>query len=220
MEQVLLNVTDKNQNTISESLGKAKAFLSVMIKRRSTRHFSKKPIDIETIKTCIEAAGTSPSGANRQPWFFALVTSDHVKMQIREQAEQEEKLFYTHRANDEMLAALKPLGTTWCKPHLEDAPALIVIFSQSYSRSDFGKQVNYYPKESTGIATGFLISALEHAGLNTLTHTPSPMGFLNKILERPNNERPFLILAVGYAHEEYEPVRVEKKNLNEIFKMF
>jgi nitroreductase len=168
-------------------------------RRRTVRHFSDRPVPREIIEECLRAAGTAPSGANLQPWHFVVVSDPAVKRQIRVAAEEEEREFYNGRATQEWLDALAPLGTDAHKPFLEVAPYLIAIFAQSYGLLPDGRKVkNYYVTESVGIATGMLITALHHSGLATLTHTPSPMGFLNAILGRPENERPFLLLVAGY----------------------
>ena len=163
------------------------------------------------------AAGTAPNGANRQPWHFVVVSNPDIKKRIREAAEKEEEAFYSGRAPDDWLEALAPLGTDANKPFLETAPYLIVIFAQTYELSkDGGKTKNYYVQESVGIATGLLITAIHEAGLVSLTHTPSPMGFLNEILGRPLNERPYLILVVGYPDKEAQVPDISKKSLDEI----
>lgn len=177
----------------------AEAFYQRMQSRRSVRHFSSDPVPKPVILDALRAAGTAPSGANKQPWHFAVVTDPAIKRQIRLAAEAEEREFYERRASNEWLADLAPLGTDADKPFLETAPCLIGIFLQKFNPgSDGGKHKNYYTSESVGIATGLLISALHLAGLATLTHTPSPMKFLNGILQRPDDERPFLLLVVGY----------------------
>ena len=165
-------------------------FLQKVIKRRSVRDFSDKPVPRKIIENCLEAAGTAPSGANRQPWHFSVISNQEIKKQIRHAAEEEEKKFYSGRAPDEWLEALEPLGTDENKPFLEVAPYLIVIFSEVHGLDSEGEKINnYYVSESVGIATGMLITALHNAGLATLTHTPSPMNFLRKILKRGKNER-------------------------------
>jgi nitroreductase len=165
----------------------------------------------------LRAAGTAPNGANLQPWHFVVVSNPNIKREIRAQAEKEEYDFYHHRAPKEWLDALKPLGTDEHKPYLEIAPYLIVVFAQTHGVNPDGRRVkHYYAQESVGIATGFLITALHHAGLVSLTHTPSPMGFLNKILNRPSHERPFLILVVGYPAEGAKVPAITKKPLEEI----
>jgi nitroreductase len=182
-----------------EMIAASRAFYLEMKGRRSVREFSDRPVPIEVIKNAISAAGTSPSGANQQPWHFVVVSDPKIKREIREAAEVEERAFYQDRAPDEWLRALHPLGTDENKPFLEIAPYLIVIFLKKTTTDENGvKHKNYYPTESVGIATGILITALHLSGLATLTHTPSPMKFLNKILDRPDSERPFLILVTGY----------------------
>jgi iodotyrosine deiodinase len=186
----------------SESLQRSKDFAEFMDTRRTVREFSNRAVDQALIEQAILAAGTAPSGANQQPWRFVAVSNPALKSQIREAAEAEEREFYSHRAPDEWLQALAHLGTDADKPFLETAPWLIAIF---YERngidSEGNKQKRYYPHESTGIAAGLLITALHNVGLSTLTHTPSPMGFLNTLLDRPKNEMPYLLLVVGYASE-------------------
>lgn len=182
-----------------EMARRAAAFYDELRRRRSVRDFSARPVARAVIEDCLRAAGTAPSGANMQPWHFVAVGDAAAKHRIRVDAEQEEREFYAHRAPQEWLDALAPLGTDADKAFLERAPWLIAIFVQSYGLLPDGRRVkHYYAQESVGIATGILITALHHAGLVTLTHTPSPMGFLNEILDRPANERPFLLLVVGY----------------------
>tara|TARA_B110000503_G_scaffold88417_1_gene134047 strand:+ start:1690 stop:2358 length:669 start_codon:yes stop_codon:yes gene_type:complete len=177
----------------------AALFYEQMSKRRSVRDFSDRPISRSVLEHAVLAAGSAPSGANMQPWHFVVVQDPTVKKQIREAAEIEERELYDNRASDEWLQALAPLGTDANKPFLERAPALIAIFLKKVTIDEAGvKHKNYYPSESVGIATGMLITALHQAGLGTLTHTPSPMKFLTKILDRPSHERPFLLLVVGY----------------------
>lgn len=191
--------------------------LQEMRRRRTIRDFASTPVPREVIESCLLAAGTAPNGANRQPWHFVVVTDRARKRQIREAAEQEEREFYETRAPAEWLAALAPLGTGPEKPFLEDAPVLIAVFAQSYEMlPDGGKAKNYYVTESVGIATGLLISALHRCGLATLTHTPSPMGFLNRLLGRPDNERPFLLLVVGHAAPDARVPAITKKRLEGI----
>jgi len=196
---------------------RAADFYREMRRRRTVREFSDRPVPREIIEDCIRTAGTAPNGANKQPWHFAVVSDPEVKKQIREAAEKEEQEFYEQRATEEWLEALAPLGTDPNKPFLETAPYLIAIFSKSYGiKEDGEKETFYYVKESVGIATGMLVTAIHHAGLACLTHTPSPMGFLGDILERPKNERPFLLLVVGYPAEGVEVPDISKKSLEEI----
>ena len=186
-----------------EALRAAQGFQALMQRRRTVRDFDARPVPREVIEACIAAAGTAPSGANQQPWHFVAVSDLHVKRRIREAAEAEEREFYERRAPDEWLQALEPIGTDWRKPFIETAPWLIAIFVRKWGRDAAGGKVkHYYPAESVGIATGILITALHTAGLATLTHTPSPMGFLNEILGRPaDSERPFLLLVAGHPAE-------------------
>lgn len=178
---------------------RAHAFYETAARRRTVRDFSPRAIPDGVIDDCLRAAGTAPSGANLQPWRFVVVTDPDVKARIRLAAEEEERDFYAHRAPQAWLDALAALGTDANKPFLETAPCLIAIFGEAYGlRPDGGQRKHYYVNESVGIATGLLIAALHDAGLATLTHTPSPMGFLNELLGRPANERPFLLLVVGY----------------------
>ncbi len=184
---------------IDEMRERVERFYRDMARRRSVREFSDRPVPRDIIETALRAAGTAPSGANLQPWHFVVVSAADTKRRIRAAAETEEREFYEHRASPEWLAALQPLGTDASKPFLETAPYLIAVFLQKYGRLADGRKVkHYYPTESTGLATGILITALHRAGLATLTHTPSPMKFLNEILGRPASERPFLLLVVGY----------------------
>lgn len=191
-------------------------FYQDLKRRRTVREFAARPVAREVIETCIRAAGTAPSGANMQPWHFVVVGNPEVKARIREAAEREEEAFYSGRAPDEWLEALAALGTDAHKPFLEVAPYLIVIFAQSYGLKDGRKLKHYYVQESVGIATGMLITALHHAGLATLTHTPSPMGFLREILQRPENERAYLILVTGYPAEDARVPVISRKSTNEI----
>lgn len=191
-------------------------FYAVVDRRRTVREFSDRPVSREIIETALKAANTAPSGANLQPWHFAVVSGAETKRKIRVAAEAEEREFYEHRASPEWLAALEPLGTDSDKPFLETAPYLIAVFLQKYSMLDDGRKVkHYYPTESTGLATGILITALHQAGLVCLTHTPSPMKFLNEILERPKTERPFLLLVTGYPADDAEVPDIQRKSLDE-----
>lgn len=202
---------------IAEMKERAAAFRKDMQRRRTVRHFSDRQVPREIIEECLIAAGTAPNGANLQPWRFVVISDPKVKHEIRVAAEEEEREFYHRRAPQEWLEALSPLGTDEHKPFLETAPYLIAIFGKNHSQLPDGRRVkNYYVNESVGIATGFLIAALHHAGLVTLTHTPSPMGFLNDILNRPSGEKPFLLLVTGYPAEDAQVPIISKKSLEEI----
>ncbi len=201
----------------NEMRQRASAFLREAQGRRTVRDFSDRPVPRDIIEMCVLAAGTAPNGAHRQPWRFVVVSDLEVKRAIRVAAEEEEKAFYGGRAPEEWLEALAPLRTDEEKPFLERAPYLIVIFGESYAVEEGGERSkNYYVTESVGIATGMLITAIHRAGLVSLTHTPSPMGFLNEILGRPENERPFLILVVGYPEPEATVPELQRKSLEEI----
>lgn len=192
------------------------AFYDEVNRRRTVRDFSERPVPREIIETALRAANTAPSGANLQPWHFVVISGRATKREIRVAAEAEEREFYEHRAPAEWLEALRPLGTDAEKPFLESAPILIAVFLQKFGKLPDGRKVkHYYPVESTGIATGILITALHHAGLATLTHTPSPMKFLNDILGRPKNERPFLLLVVGYPAQGTEVPDIARKDVDE-----
>jgi nitroreductase len=200
-----------------EMRARAKSFLEESRKRRTVRDFSNRPVPRDVIEDCLLTAGTAPNGANKQPWHFVVVGDPDIKRQIREAAEEEERAFYSSRAGDEWLKALEHLGTDADKPFLERAPYLIVILAESYEMdADGQKSKNYYVTESVGIATGMLISAVHRAGLVSLTHTPSPMGFLNEIVGRPKNERVFLILVVGYPEDDAQVPDISKKSIDEI----
>jgi iodotyrosine deiodinase len=192
------------------------AFYENMDRRRTVREFSDRPVPDGIIETALRAAGTAPSGANLQPWHFVVVTGAQTKRKIRIAAEEEEKEFYEHRASEEWLKALEPLGTDTNKPFLETAPCLIAVFLQKFGKLPDGSKVkHYYPVESTGLAAGFLITALHQAGLVCLTHTPSPMGFLNEILDRPKSERPFLLLVTGYPASDATVPDIQRKPLED-----
>jgi iodotyrosine deiodinase len=191
--------------------------LELMQTRRSLRQFSSKPVPHELIENALRVAGTAPSGANQQPWTFVVVTDEATKRRIRQAAEHEEELLYRERASDEYLEAIKPIGTNASKPHITDAPYLIAVFEQAWHREPDGdKRRHYYVRESVGIAVGFLLTALHSEGLSALTHAPSPMGFLREILERPENERPFLLIPVGYPADEAVYPDLRRKWLDEI----
>jgi iodotyrosine deiodinase len=196
---------------------RSEEFLALMRERRSVRHFSDEPVPRVLVENALETAASAPSGANRQPWRFVVVEDPDVKARIRHAAEHEEELLYRERASREYLDALEPIGTDWNKPHLTEAPVLIVVFEEPWSRGEEGeKQKNYYVRESVGIAVGFLLVALHNAGLATLTHAPSPMGFLNEILDRPENERPFIVIPVGYPATHATVPQLEKKGLEDV----
>ena len=204
-----------------ESIQRSADFLAMMRKRRTIRQFSDDPVPIEIVENAIAAAGTAPSGANQQPWRYVVISNPEIKQKIREAAEEEEKESYAHRMSDEWLEALEPLGTDWHKPHITEAPYLIVCFRLDFElqEDNDGNEIrvkHYYPGESMGISVGFLLVALHNAGLATLTHTPSPMRFLNDILERPRNERAFVVVPVGYPAEDCEVPNITKKPLDEI----
>ena len=212
-------LASKAQLTSAEGLERSSQYLETMRSRRTVRQFSDQPVPKDIIDTAVRAAGTAPSGANHQPWHFVCIRDPNIKREIRLAAEAEERAFYDGKAGDNWLQDIGPLGTDAQKPFLETAPWLIAIFSERYGLDANGsKRKNYYISESVGIATGFLISALHTAGLATLTHTPSPMKFLNTILERPANERPFILMVVGYAAPNAKVPRAAtiKKSFNEI----
>jgi nitroreductase len=217
MQPKFIPLTGYREYSVEEMKQRAATFYDELRRRRTVRHFANRPVPREVIEDCLRAAATAPSGANRQPWYFVVLSDPVLKRRIREAAEAEEREFYTHRAPQEWLDALAPLGTDATKEFLETAPYLIVIFAQRYGLLPDGRTVkHYYAQESVGIATGMLITAIHHAGLVSLTHTPSPMDFLNDILGRPANERPFLILVVGYPATEAVVPDITKKPLEEI----
>ena len=201
----------------AESLERAHAFEAEMCRRRTVRDFSPEPVDRAVIESAIRTAATAPSGANQQPWTFVAISDPALKAQVRVAAEAEEKAFYAGRAGDEWLAALGPLGTNWQKPFLETAPWLIAIFQQRWGEGPDGQRIkHYYAPESVGIATGFLIAALHHAGLATLTHTPSPMGFLNTICGRPDSEKAVILLVVGKPAPDCHVPAIGKKPFEQV----
>ena len=191
-----------------------------MLNRRSIRDFSSEEIPEMVIKNVLKTAMAAPSGANKQPWKFVVVKDKNIKKEIRIAAEKEEKKFYEQRATEEWLKDLNKFGTDWNKPFLENAPALIIVFRQSYDNSGGGKRKNYYVNESVGIACGFLLMALQNAGLVSLTHTPSPMGFLENILKRPKNEKAYLLIPVGFPAENAEVPILNKKSYNRSVEVF
>jgi len=213
----MLPLASYREMPIEEMRRRAEEFLALVRRRRTVRDFSDRPVPRDVIETCLLAAGTAPNGANRQPWRFVAVADPEIKRKIRLAAEEEERAFYSGRAPEEWIRALEHLGTDEHKPFLEQAPWLIAIFGESYEVDDDGsKAKNYYVTESVGIATGLLITAVHNAGLVSLTHTPSPMKFLNEVLERPENERPFLLLVVGYPAEDASVPEITKKPLEDI----
>jgi nitroreductase len=197
-----------------DMLERSRDFLEEMRSRRTVRHFSDQSVPREALLNCIETAAQAPSGANKQPWTFVLVTDPEIKRRIREAAETEERAHYGGRAPEKWLRDLEPLGTDEHKPFLESAPSLIVVFAQRYGKTQ--DEQHYYVSESVGIAVGFLLAALHHAGFATLTHTPSPMKFLSEILERPENERPYLLIPVGHPAEGCEVPDIGRKKLTEV----
>jgi len=199
-----------------EQMARARVFYERCATRRSVREFASDPLPEGLIETLIRTAGTAPSGANKQPWRFVAVTDPVLKREIRSGAEEEERAFYEHRAPPEWLADLAPLGTDWRKPFLETAPVLIIVFQIEYEERDGRLRKHYYVRESVGLAVGLFIAAVHQAGLVTLTHTPSPMAFLGRILRRPANERPFLLLPVGYPAPGARVPRIGRKPLDEI----
>jgi nitroreductase len=209
----LAPLPDYREYPLEEMEARARGFYADIKRRRTVRDFSDKPVSRAIVEQAILAAGTAPSGANMQPWHFAVIENKHIRRRLREEAEQEERDFYNGRAPQEWLDALAPLGTDPNKPFLETAPIVIAIFGQKYSSGADGAKVkNYYVPESIGIATGFLIAALHHAGLVTLTHTPSPMRFLNEICERPLSEKPYMLLVAGFPADGCQvPVHGGKK---------
>jgi len=211
---------DFEEYSESKMRSRSESFLNEIITRRTIREFSDRIVPIDIINNCIKTAASAPSGANKQPWQFVVVRDSGIKTKIREAAEKEEKEFYGHRATKEWLEDLNQFGTDWHKPFLDIAPYLIVVFRKIYDLEDDGTQrKNYYVNESVGIASGFLLAALHHAGLITLTHTPSPMNFLGEILNRPKNEKAFLLIPVGYPAKDAEVPDISKKPFSEISKI-
>lgn len=198
------------------SLERSREFLALLQARRSIRRFSAEPVPWELVENAFRAAGTAPSGAHQQPWTFVVVSDPDTKRRLREGAEAEERDFYERRATDEWKEAIRPIGTDWVKTHITDAPYVIVVFEQPWRPENGQKVKHYYVRESVGIAVGFLLAALQAAGLCALTHTPSPMRFLGEILDRPENERPFILIPVGYPAEDADVPDLERKPLDEI----
>ena len=204
----------------AEMLKRSREFYQFMDKRRTVRDFSGKPVPLEVIEHIVMTASAAPSGANKQPWTFCLVSNPEHKRKIREAAEKEEYENYHGRMSDEWLEDLAPFGTDWHKPFLETAPYLIVVFKKAYDIIAGEKKKNYYVNESVGLATGFLLAAIHNAGLASLTHTPSPMNFLQKILQRPENERPFLLIPVGYPASDAEVPDITRKELKDVMVVY
>ncbi|MCP4345326.1 MAG: nitroreductase family protein [Desulfobacterales bacterium] len=216
-ENKFLTLSDYHKFQESDMKTRASEFYAEMKRRRTVRDFSDQPVDSSVIEDCLRAASTAPSGANKQPWSFVVVSDPLVKRQIREEAEKVEKEFYSKESAKKWVNDLEHLGTVPSKPFLETAPYLIAIFSQLHSYSESGEKVNhYYVSESVGIATGILITGLHHAGLVSLTYTPVSMRFLNEILSRPSNEKPFMILVVGYPSEDALVPAIRKKPLEAV----
>ena len=200
----------------TKMLNRSKSFLARVRLRRSVRDFSDKAVPIDLITNAIKAAASAPSGANKQPWHFVIVNDLLIKKEIRLAAEKEEKAFYSYRASAEWLKDLVPFETSWSKPFLEIAPSLIVVFKKIYDVEEKQKKKNYYVNESVGIACGILLAALHNSGLATLTHTPAPMGFLEEILNRPKNEKAFLLIPVGFPNTNAEVPRLSKKAFDKV----
>jgi len=207
---------DFNRLSESDMIFRSQSFYLDIVKRRTVRDFSSKEVPFEIIKNAVKSASSAPSGANKQPWHFVIVKDPKVKTKIRNAAEQEEKKFYEHRAPEEWLKDLNQFGTNWEKSFIETAPYLVVVFKINYDLDGEKRKKNYYVNESVGIASGFLLAALHQSGLATLTHTPSPMGFLEKILERPKNERAVLLIPVGYPAKDSRVPILKKKDMNSI----
>jgi nitroreductase len=201
----------------ADMLRRAREFHAEMMGRRSVRHFSADPVPRELIELAIQTAATAPSGANRQPWKFVAISDLATKRRLKEAVEEEERLSYESRMPDEWLHALEPLGTDWHKPYLEIVPWIVVVFEEMYGLGAEGQTIkNYYVKESVGIACGLFITALHHMGLVTLTHTPSPMGFLARLLGRPENERPYILFPIGYPASDALVPDIRKKSIAEV----
>jgi iodotyrosine deiodinase len=201
----------------AEQLERSRTFMERMRRRRTVRDFSSEPVPYELVENAVATAATAPSGAHQQPWTFVVVSDRELKRRIREAAEEEERRSYESRMPDEWLEALRPLGTDWRKPHIEDAPFVVVVFEQAYGLAADGSKVkHYYVRESVGIAVGLLLASLHEAGLATLTHTPSPMGFLREILGRPANERPYVLTPVGYPADGCTVPDLTRKPLDQV----
>ncbi|MEP0712476.1 nitroreductase family protein [Algoriphagus sp.] len=211
---------ERPQLSQEEMIQRSEHFYQEMDQRRTVREFDPRPVPLEVMENIILTASTAPSGAHKQPWTFCLISDPSIKKKIRDAAEEEEKISYSTRMPENWKADLKPLGTNWEKPFLEEAPYLIVVFKQSYGLENGQKSQHYYVNESVGIACGFLIAAIHQAGLTAVTHTPSPMNFLSEILERPFNEKPYLLIPVGYPKAETYVPAIERKPLHEVIKRF
>jgi iodotyrosine deiodinase len=202
---------------VDEMRERSQAFLELMRARRSVRFFSDEPVPYELVRNAIEVAGTAPSGAHQQPWTFVVVSDPALKQEIRTGAETEERDFYDRRATHQWKEAIKPIGTDWVKTHITDAPYVVVVFEQVYRLGEDGEKIkHYYVKESVGIAVGFFLAAVQASGLVALTHTPSPMGFLARILDRPANERPFILIPIGLPARDSVVPDLSRKTLDEI----
>lgn len=206
--------------TPQEQLVKSEEYFNWLDKRRTVRDFSDEPVDIKVIENIIKAASTAPSGAHKQPWTFCVVANPEMKKKIREAAEKEEYENYHGRMSERWLKDLETFATDWHKPFLETAPYLIIVCKRAYEMIDGEKVNNYYVNESVGLATGMLLSAIHNAGLIALTHTPSPMNFLTKLLNRPENERPFLLIPVGHPSKDAQVPDIERKTLEEVMFMY
>lgn len=211
---------ERPQFSSEEMVQRSEIFYKELDLRRTVREFDTRQVPTDVLENIILTASTAPSGAHKQPWTFCLISDPSIKKKIREAAEEEEKISYSKRMPDQWKSDLKPLGTNWEKPFLEDAPFLIVVFKQSYGMDKGEKVQHYYVNESVGIACGFLIAAIHQAGLVAVTHTPSPMNFLSEILKRPFNEKPYLLIPVGYPKDETYVPDIQRKSLEEIIERF
>lgn len=207
---------NRPQISAEDLVNNSQEFFQFMDQRRTVREFANQPVPLEVIENIIKTASTAPSGAHKQPWTFCLISDPEIKRKIRLAAEEEEKISYESRMSETWKSDLKPLGTNWEKPFLEEAPYLIVVFKQSYGMENGEKVQHYYVNESVGIACGFLIAAIHQAGLVAVTHTPSPMNFLSQILNRPSHEKPYLLIPVGYPKAETYVPNIKRKSLDEI----
>lgn len=206
--------------TVEEGVSRSRDFYQLMDQRRSLREFSSRPVPIELIENVIKTASTAPSGAHKQPWTFCVIADEEKKKEVRKAAEKEEYENYHGRMSDEWLNDLEKFDTDWHKEFLEVAPYLIVVFKKSYEMEEGDKKKNYYVNESVGLACGFLLAALHNAGLVALTHTPSPMNFLCELLERPENEKPFLLIPLGYPTDNAMVPDISRKSLEQIIKIY